>query len=84
MPINIPQTMLEMLVPVAEALGDELLPSVAFVGGSTTALLITDSITRQAVRFTEDVDLILNHHQTADPRLFYRHQAGGLPGSRQP
>ncbi len=58
MPGNIPQQMLQMLIPVAEALGDELLLYVAFVGGSTTALLITDPITRQAVRFTEDVDLI--------------------------
>ena len=51
--------MLEMLLPVAQALGDELLARVAFVGGSTTAFLITDPITRQAVRFTEDVDLIV-------------------------
>jgi len=41
-------------------LGEELLPHVAFVGGSTTAVLITDPITRQAVRFTEDVDLIIH------------------------
>ncbi|WP_335342497.1 hypothetical protein [Sedimenticola hydrogenitrophicus] len=52
--------MLEMLLPVAEALGQELLAHVAFVGGSTTAFLITDPITRQAVRFTEDVDLIVH------------------------
>ncbi|WP_305906573.1 nucleotidyl transferase AbiEii/AbiGii toxin family protein [Methylomarinum sp. Ch1-1] len=60
MTADIPQKMLQMLVPVAEALGDELLPYVAFVGGSTTALLISDPITRHAVRFTEDVDLILD------------------------
>ena len=58
--MNVPQQMLDMLLPVAEALGDELLARVAFVGGSTTALLITDPITRQAVRFTEDVDLIVH------------------------
>jgi hypothetical protein len=52
--------MLDMLLPVAEALGQELLRHVAFVGGSTTAFLITDPITRQAVRFTEDVDLIVH------------------------
>lgn len=52
--------MLEMLLPVAEALGEELLAHVAFVGGSTTAFLVTDPITRQAVRFTEDVDLIVH------------------------
>ncbi len=57
---KIPQVMMEMLLPVAEALGEELLPHVAFVGGTTTALLVTDLVTRQAVRFTEDVDLILS------------------------
>jgi len=56
---DVAQKMLAMLIPVAEALGDELLPNVAFVGGSTTVFLISDPITRQAVRFTEDVDLIL-------------------------
>jgi predicted nucleotidyltransferase len=52
--------MVDMLLPVVEALGQELLRHVAFVGGSTTAFLITDPITRQAVRFTEDVDLIVH------------------------
>ena len=57
---SIGQTQLrDMLQPVAEALGEELLPHVAFVGGSTTALLITDPFTREAVRFTEDIDLII-------------------------
>lgn len=60
MPENIPEQMLRMLIPVAQALGNELLPYVAFVGGSTTALLITDLVSRQAVRFSEDVDLILS------------------------
>jgi hypothetical protein len=32
---EIPQVMMEMLFPVAEALGEELLPCVAFVGGTT-------------------------------------------------
>ena len=54
-----PRQILDMLRPVAEALGEDMLPHVAFVGGSTTALLITDPITRKAVRFTEDVDLIV-------------------------
>ena len=58
--MSVPQQMLEMLLPVAEALGEELLAHVAFVGGSTTAFLVTDPITRQAVRFTEDVDLIIH------------------------
>ncbi len=57
---TIPPIIKQMLVSVADALGEELLPRVAFVGGSTTALLISDPITRQAVRFTEDVDVIFS------------------------
>ncbi|MDF1529679.1 MAG: hypothetical protein P1R74_11190, partial [Sedimenticola sp.] len=57
---DVPQQMMDMLLPVAHALGEELLAHVAFVGGSTTAFLITDPITRRAVRFTEDVDLIVH------------------------
>ncbi|AKC77400.1 hypothetical protein XB05_00540 [Xanthomonas arboricola] len=49
-----------MLARVAEALGPDLLPEVAFVGGCTTGLLMTDSVSREAVRFTEDVDLIVH------------------------
>ncbi len=65
MTADVPQKMLAMLIPVAEALGGELLPNVAFVGGSTTAFLIFDPITRQAVRFTEDVDLTLKVNDRA-------------------
>lgn len=32
----------------------------AFVGGSTTALLITDPVTLEAVRYTQDIDLIVD------------------------
>ncbi|MBN8413383.1 hypothetical protein [Halomonas litopenaei] len=32
---------------VAEALGDELRDQVAFVGGCTTGLLVTDALTRE-------------------------------------
>lgn len=49
-----------MLQAVADALGPELLPQVAFVGGCTTALLITDDFTREGVRFTEDVDVMVH------------------------
>jgi len=61
---SMPEQMLQMLIPIAEALGEDLLPKFAFVGGSTTALLITDPVTKQAVRFTDDVDLIFkaNNH----------------------
>lgn len=50
----------EMILIVAKALGDELLPQVAFVGGCTTGLLITDDMTKESVRYTDDVDLIIN------------------------
>lgn len=50
----------EMLTMVAEALGDELLREVAFVGGCATGLLLTDEVTKEAVRYTDDVDLITN------------------------
>lgn len=50
----------QMLQTVADALGPELLRQVAFVGGCTTALLITDAFVREAVRFTEDVDVIVH------------------------
>ena len=49
-----------MLQRVADALGPDLLRDVAFVGGCTTGLLITDDISRDAVRFTDDVDLIVH------------------------
>lgn len=49
-----------MLQRVADALGPDLLQEVAFVGGCTTGLLITDAVSREAVRFTDDVDLIVH------------------------
>ncbi len=49
-----------MLQRVADALGPDLLPEVAFVGGCTTGLLITDEVSRESVRFTDDVDLIVH------------------------
>lgn len=49
-----------MLRRVAEALGPELRDQVAFVGGCTTGLLLTDSFTREQVRSTDDVDLIIS------------------------
>ena len=44
----------QMLVIVAQALGDELLQQVVFVGGRTTGLLITDRATLEAVRYTNE------------------------------
>lgn len=49
-----------MIEQVARALGDELLKEVAFVGGCTTGLLVTDDVTKEGIRFTDDVDLIVN------------------------
>lgn len=45
---------------VAKALGEDIIKNVAFVGGCTTALHVTDSFTKEHIRFTEDVDLIID------------------------
>lgn len=50
----------DMIRLVANALGADLLAEVAFVGGATTSLLITDDFSREQVRHTKDVDLIVN------------------------
>jgi hypothetical protein len=44
---------------VAEGLGDELLSEIAFVGGCTTAMLVTDDAVLEDIRFTDDVDLVI-------------------------
>lgn len=49
-----------MIAAVATALGDELLQQVAFVGGCTTGLLLTDEFSKEQVRHTDDVDLIVH------------------------
>lgn len=49
----------KMIEVVAVALGEDLRAQMAFVGGCTTGLLVTDSYTRQGIRSTEDVDLIV-------------------------
>jgi predicted nucleotidyltransferase len=51
---------IQMLEVVAKALGEELCQSVAFVGGCTTALLLTDEFTLEEVRYTDDVDLVVH------------------------
>lgn len=48
-----------MIATVARALGDKLLQEVAFVGGCATGLLVTDTFTKEGIRYTEDVDLIV-------------------------
>lgn len=49
-----------MIRAVAKAIGPEICEEVAFVGGCTTALLLTDLYARQQVRHTDDVDLIVH------------------------
>lgn len=50
---------IQMLETVAQALGQPLCQQIAFVGGCTTALLLTDEFTREEVRYTDDVDLVI-------------------------
>ena len=50
----------KMIATVAEALGEVLLQEVAFVGGCTTGLLLTDDFSKEQVRHTDDVDLIVH------------------------
>jgi predicted nucleotidyltransferase len=52
--------LLYMLESVAGALGSDLRERLVFVGGCTTALFITDPITLEDVRATDDVDLIVD------------------------
>lgn len=58
--MSIQGQLLHMLETVADALGDDLCQQMVFVGGCSTAVLITDEITLQEVRATDDVDLIID------------------------
>lgn len=58
--MNTQERLVAMLVQTAEALGPELLEMSAFVGGCVVGLLITDSFTKEQVRATDDVDLIVD------------------------
>lgn len=49
-----------MISLAAEAMGPELCREVTFVGGCTTALLLTDRYAMTQVRHTDDVDLIVS------------------------
>ena len=49
----------ELIEFVADGLGEEFLAEVAFVGGCTTAMLITDATVLDDIRFTDDVDLVI-------------------------
>ena len=52
--------LLHMLKSVAIAIGDDLRERLVFVGGCTTVLFITDPITFDDVRATDDVDVIVD------------------------
>lgn len=52
--------LLAMLERVAEALGPALRRRLVFVGGCTTAFFVTDRVTLEGVRATDDVDLIID------------------------
>jgi len=61
----------ELIEFVADGLGEEFLSEVAFVGGCTTAMLVTDAAVLDDIRFTDDVDLVIElagisawHHLT--------------------
>ncbi|MDH6268245.1 hypothetical protein M2360_003650 [Rhizobium sp. SG_E_25_P2] len=58
--ITVRGQLLEMLKTVAIALGDDLRGRLVFVGGCTTALFITDPVTLEDVRATDDIDLIVD------------------------
>lgn len=49
----------ELIEFVAEGLGETFLAEVAFVGGCTTAMLVTDVVVLDDIRFTDDVDLVI-------------------------
>lgn len=49
-----------MITAVAQAMGQELCNEVAFVGGCSTALFVTDTYSQGQVRHTDDVDLIVH------------------------
>ena len=57
--MSIINTQHAMLHKVAESLG-ELIDKVVFIGGCTTGLFITDDYTKEQVRYTDDVDLIVD------------------------
>lgn len=55
-----------MLKQVAVALGPDLRARMAFVGGCTTALYLSDEFTLEQVRHTDDVDIIVHVMGRAD------------------
>ena len=60
MSLNEYNLMIRMLTDVAKALGQDLCQQFVFVGGCTTGLLLTDDTSREDVRHTDDVDLVVS------------------------
>lgn len=58
--MSVHQLMLDQIRKLANALGDDLLPEMVFVGGCTTGLHVTDEFSKSTVRHTKDVDLIVS------------------------
>jgi hypothetical protein len=58
--MNTLERLIEMLEQTADALGPTLREKSAFVGGCVVGLLITDDFTKEQVRATDDVDLIVD------------------------
>lgn len=70
---------IEMVEQVAKGLGESLLAEVAFVGGCSTAMLVTDEAVMADIRFTDDVDLVVELAGIADwQRLIERLAARGF------
>jgi len=58
--MNPQERLITMLEQTAAALGTEILASSAFVGGCVVGLLLSDEFTKEQVRATDDVDLIVD------------------------
>jgi NADPH:quinone reductase-like Zn-dependent oxidoreductase len=58
--VTVQGQLLDMLEAVAAALGDELRARLVFVGGCSTALLISDDNILEVIRATDQVDLIVD------------------------
>src|SRR5690606_795951 len=75
---------IQMLEVVAQALGPDLCQEVAFVGGCTTALLMPDEFSREEVRYTDVVDLVVHRTGYAQwQKLAELVEQAGFPPSQQ-
>jgi hypothetical protein len=82
--MNTGERLVSMLEQTAEALGPKLLETSAFVGGCVVGLLITDEFTKEQVRSTDDVDLIVDvMNYAAYARLSHELRHRGFKESMQ-